>query len=255
MGRLTQALDALSRNAPVRAVARSSGIDVRALRFVQHTSPPDALALLERSDKTMRTISGWETQVRAAAVWPAVLLSSVLVCGAVFAFLTVPALGALPSGRPPALWPSYLALAFTAASLLAVAATALRGVRVPGLEAWRVVDEATATLLAADAVESGVALPVALRAAGRPSLARSLEAGALQPPAQATLEFRFLVSAAVTGVEKTTAGSLRALVDARLTRVIPRLTARRHHVAVLLAGLSLLACAATFFSIYASRFS
>jgi hypothetical protein len=199
--------------------------------------------------------AGWDTVLRNAAVYPAVLAMAVLGTATVVGAVGLPALSILPEGDRIPLWPMGLGAVLSAVHLILLSALALSRARVPVLSrGWRRLDGfallASTRLLAAEAVP----LPAALRASaawcGEPqqaiALARALDAAATAPGGGVLLdafEVALLLGGARSGVEQATLSALCEARRAALGREVAAEAARIELLSLAIAGMGVLTVA------------
>jgi hypothetical protein len=221
-----------------------SATDPRAAALAGALENVDRPAVAAALDALAVELGGWDTSLRNAAVYPAVLATAVLVSGAVVGAMGLPALAMLPGGAAVPLWPAAVGVGVSAGSLFLLAGLVRRGARVPALaRGWNRLDGFA--LLASTRI-----LPAALRASAtwcaQPEtaigLARALESADPSPRVAGLLdafEAALLLGAARGGVEGAT---LEALTEARRTalgREIPAEAERLELLSLLLAGVGI----------------
>lgn len=228
-----------------------SATDPRAAALAGALENVDRPAVAAALDALAVELGGWDTSLRNAAVYPAVLATAVLVSGAVVGAMGLPALAMLPGGAAVPLWPAAVGVGVSAGSLFLLAGLVRRGARVPALaRGWNRLDGFALLASTRILTTAGMSLPAALRASAtwcaQPEtaigLARALESADPSPRVAGLLdafEAALLLGAARGGVEGAT---LEALTEARRTalgREIPAEAERLELLSLLLAGVGI----------------
>ncbi len=249
------------------ALARVGG-DRRLVEVLARARPGDAVAVVGRLLPAAGAVAALQRRVAATAAYPLVLLVTVSVSALLGASLGLPALSAYAAQRGAevggAVLATKVAVGLAALLLLGLAGAVRAGWRLPPLTRGAEALERVLVLETASALHAtGTALPLACSAAGAwargpvgaaaAALARALDAGATPGPAAPLLDAEstaLLASAASQGLSVTVLGALAEQARLAAERQVPQELARVSAAAVLLAGLALLAVAATWWTAY-----
>jgi hypothetical protein len=258
-------VEALDRGSPLAEAATLAGLDPRLAEVAGEAQPSDTPALLAELARLAARLDTATRQLRVAGSYALALAVAVGVAAVAVLGLALPTLAIVPGSESFPVAPVLLVGAGVAVGLeIAMGLVVVGRVRVPWLsDGWTTLDRYAFVRTLDVLLQAGTPLPVAVRAAGRwgggatqsaaTGLARSLEAGEQAesaPPLLGPFETRMLVGAAASGAATETAGALAAQHQVAIERVLPDAVVRIQAVAVVLAGVAVLALGAAFFSGY-----